>query len=247
MKGNEVDCMLLATQVEGGEGLASRRAVQWRSELAEGLISVGAGTVETVPVEVDAAAVDAALDRLGGRRLVVAAPLGALQLVLARLMRRGELDAVETAVLSATPSSYLRSLGLPSAEVDQLEVAVRGRPRLVGVIKDDSGGLCLDSAEVRPWDGDGRPWWLRAVVDDQPLCDGPALAVAVRRLGPSELEATVELGRRLGRPRRRTLRGRSLQLACDEALITQDGLARERSRTKRTFWSEPTLWSLCLE
>jgi hypothetical protein len=56
------------------------------------------------------------------------------------------------------------------------------------------------------------------------------------------LEATV----RLGRLRRRTYRGRSLQLACDPALIVADGVARERPRGKRTFWSEPKLWRLAL-
>jgi hypothetical protein len=85
-------------------------------------------------------------------------------------------------------------------------------------------------------------WWLRAVVDDQLLRDGEAHAVSLRRLGPEELEATV----RLGRWRTKTLHGRSLQLACDEASITQDGVGRERPRGKRTFWSEPKLWRLCL-
>jgi hypothetical protein len=112
----------------------------------------------------------------------------------------------------------------------------------VGVIKDDSGGVCVDAASLRPWPGADTTWWLRAVVDDQRLADGAARELRVRRLGPSELEATV----RLGRLRRRTCRGRSLQLACDPALIVADGVARERPRRKRTFWSEPKLWRLAL-
>ena len=80
------------------------------------------------------------------------------------------------------------------------------------------------------------------MVDDQRLGDGPARGLSVRRLAPDELEATV----RLGRFRRRTCRGRSLQLACDPALIVADGAARQRPRGKRTFWSEPKLWLLAL-
>jgi hypothetical protein len=80
------------------------------------------------------------------------------------------------------------------------------------------------------------------VVDDQRLADGSARGLRLRRLGPAELEATVQLGRL----RRRTCRGRSLQLACDPALIVADGVARERPRGKRTFWSEPKLWWLAL-
>jgi hypothetical protein len=92
------------------------------------------------------------------------------------------------------------------------------------------------------WEQPAGDWWLRAVVDDQRLCDGPARSLAVRRLGPGELAATV----RLGRWRSRTCRGRSVQLACDPAQIVADGVGRERARRKRTFWSEPELWRLAL-
>jgi hypothetical protein len=208
----------------------------------------GARSVQAVPVAAEPTAVDAALDGLGDRRLVVAAATPELQLVLTRLLRSGRLESVTTAVVSDSPPAYLRMLGLPSDEAGQLQRAVRGTARRIGVIKDDSGGLCVDAATVTPWteagsvDSASSRWWLRAVVDDEPLCDGPARAVSLRRLGPAELEATVQLGRW----RTRTIRGRSLQLACDPALITQDGIGRARSRTKRTFWSEPALWNLCL-
>ncbi|MCW2522372.1 MAG: hypothetical protein JWO63_707 [Frankiales bacterium] len=231
MKGNEVDCMLLRIEGQGGD------------RLAPALRAAGAESVQDVQCAPTAAELDRALAMLGARRLVVAASVGGLQLALGRLMRRGELDSVETALLSPAPPSYLRTLGLPAGEPAQVQLAVSGAARLVGVLKDDSGGLCLDTAELRPWPGAQSKWWLRAVVDDQPLCDGPAEALTVRRLGPAELEASV----RFGRWRRRTVRGRSLQLACDEALISQDGLDRPRPRTKRTLWSEPKLWNLCLE
>ncbi|HEX8092485.1 hypothetical protein [Jatrophihabitans sp.] len=206
----------------------------------------------------DAAGVDAVLAALEeawpGRlvtdapRLVIDADLAGLSLVLHRLLRRGLLETLDTAVLPRESVPYLSRLGLPADLAGQLRVARQAPARLVGVVKDDSGGVCVDGASLAPWPeelpeaSDGSAWWLRAVVDDQRLADGNARGLRLRRLGPAELEATVQLGRL----RRRTCRGRSLQLACDPALIVADGVARERPRDKRTFWSEPKLWRLAL-
>lgn len=204
----------------------------------------------------DADGVDAALTALEVRaeglgadsaRLVLDTDLAGLNLAVHRLLRRGVLETLETAVLARRPVPYLARLGLPADLAAQLRVAAYAPARLVGVIKDDSGGVCVDSASLAPWQDPpegsaGSRWWLRAVVDDQRLADGVARGLRVRRLGPAELEATVQLGRL----RRRTYRGRSLQLACDPALIVADGVPRERPRGKRTFWSEPKLWWLAL-
>jgi hypothetical protein len=227
------------------------------ADTAAALIDAGAGTAQPWLVAGTPAAVDEPLEHLDGRRLVIDADLAGLQLILSRLLRKGLLESVETAVLPRDRVGYLDRIGMPRRPADQIRVAVQGRPRLIGVVKDDSGGLCVEHATVSPWPNrpdrvtTGTPtrpgvsrsgWWLRAVVDDQLLCDGEAHAVSLRRLGPEELEATV----RLGRWRTKTLHGRSLQLACDEASITQDGVGRERPRGKRTFWSEPKSWQLCL-
>lgn len=207
-------------------------------------------------VATDAAAVDGVLAELAAGaepellaqqiRLVIDTDLAGLNLVLHRLMRQGLLDSLETAVLAREPVPYLSRLGLPDDLAGQLRVAQHAPARLVGVVKDDSGGVCVDRASMAPWAespvAPPSPWWMRAVVDDQRLADGTVRALELRRLGPAELEATV----RLGRFRRRTCRGRSLQLACDPALVVADGVARERPRSKRTFWSEPKLWRLAL-
>jgi len=213
---------------------------EWAAQIADlaGLETTGVSLVSVPP---DAAAVDAVLADRGERRLVLDADLAGINLVLARLMRRGELDSAETAVLPRSPLRYLTDLGLPSDLRGRLEVAARAPARLIGVIKDDSGGVCVDNAELTPWQPAHR-WWVRAVVDDQRLVDGRAYRLSVQRLGPSTLQARVELGRW----RSRTYRGRSLQLACDEAQIRTDGIERERPRSKRTFWSEPSLWRLAL-
>ncbi len=200
-------------------------------------------------VDAALAALEAGVDGPGAAavRLVLDTDLAGLNLALHRLLRRGLLETLETAVLLRRPVPYLTRLGLPTDLAGQLRVAAQAPARLVGVIKDDSGGVCVDSATLTAWSDppDGTPgarWWLRAVVDDQRLADGAARQLRVQRLGPAELEATV----RLGRLRRRSFRGRSLQLACDPALIVADGVPRERPRGKRTFWSEPKLWWLAL-
>jgi hypothetical protein len=83
---------------------------------------------------------------------------------------------------------------------------------------------------------------VRAVVDDQRLCDGRVRSLTMRRVGPAELLAEA----RIGRLRVRRRRGRALQLACDPAQVVADGIGRERPRSRRTFWSEPKLWRLAL-
>ncbi|HTZ43674.1 MAG TPA: hypothetical protein VMB79_07405 [Jatrophihabitans sp.] len=188
------------------------------------------------------AEVDTALAELDGRRLVIdAVDVAGLSLVLGRMLRAGLLAETETAVLLERPEPYLAGLGLPAGRAQQRELARAGRPRLVGIVKDDSGGVCVTGATLTPWTpGDG--WWVRAVVDDQRLCDGNARRLTVRRLGPAALEAEV----RIGRWRTRRCRGRALQLACDPAQIVADGIPREGPRAKRTFWSEPKLWQLAL-
>jgi len=217
-----------------------------RAAIADGADPFASRHTAADPAGVDAVLAGGLADglagELAGARLVIDADLAGLNLVLHRLLRAGLLDMLETAVLMREPVPYLSRLGLPDDLAEQLRVAVGAPARLVGVVKDDSGGVCVDAASLAPWPGADSPWWLRAVVDDQRLCDGNAGGLRVHRLGPAELQATV----RLGRWRRRSCRGRSLQLACDPALIVADGVARQRPRGKRTFWSEPELWKLAL-
>ena len=212
------------------------------------LLSVGSGQAIEVPGfdEIWAAAtpdeIDAALKRVQNQRLVIEAADGSwLNLVLARMQRANLLSQVDTAVVVAGPVPYLRALGLPTDRAGQLEVARTARSRLVGVIKDDSGGVCISGARLTPWVPE-HDWWVRAVVDDQSLCDGLVRSISVRHVGPSEVFAEVKVGRF----RNRSARGRALQLACDPAQIVTDGIARERSRSRRTFWAEPKLWRLAL-
>lgn len=204
--------------------------------------SISVAQTMVCPDPGDRAGLDRTLDRAAGGRLVLHSGVGDLAAVLRRMWRRGELAERETAWLPIGPvPPYLAGQGLPAAPADAAEVAVGGTVRTVGLLADDSGGLAVGSAGLRPWRG--RRLWVRAFVDDEKICDGEVSAFRVERLTPGVLRASV-----LGRFGRSTARvdGRAAQLACGEALVSSDGVSRERPRGKRTWWNEPDLWRLAL-
>lgn len=195
----------------------------------------------------DHSALDRVLDELAGRRLVIAASAAGLAGVLRRMMRRGELAQIETAVLPNQPVAFLARHGIVDDPVRAAAVAVHGVCRAVGVLKDDSGGVVVDRAELRPWRG-GR-LWVRAYVGDDQLCDGDIYALRVERAPRGGLQATAITRTRFGLGRygirsSRSIAGRALQLACAEAAVTSDGAPRERPRRKRIWWDEPGQWRL---
>jgi hypothetical protein len=204
----------------------------------------------------DRLALDAALDQLDGRRIVLALDMATLVPLLHRMMRRGDLLTTETALLSPLPTSLVAQ-GMPGSLRDAARLAIEGTARAVGVLKDDSGGVLVDRADLTPWpdpalDGskaaNRRTMWLRAYVDDTPVCDGDAQRLTVTRMRSDLLR--VEADRpgagflRRGRPS--VVEGRAVQLACDDARIVSDGIARERPRVKRTWWCEPDMWRVAL-
>ena len=232
-------------------GLVTRDAAA--AERAAGRLRA-AGAADVVPAVLtltgdpvdDRRALDAVLDAVAGRRIALDLPLGDLGALLHRMMRRGEIETTETALLGAPPPSLAR-VGLTGDPTAAAALAVRGPAHAVGLLKDDSGGVLIDSARLSAWpgaDGAGPPFWLRAYVDDTAVCDGPATALVVQRLGRHALRATAT---RPGLLRRdRAVEGRALQLACDDAQIVADGVPRERPRDKRTWWCEPTYWKVAL-
>lgn len=223
--------------------LVGAEAAARGAEFARALTSAGAvaRTTQLLATD-DRAALDTALDASGDARLVLAAPLGDLAAVLRRMWRRGELVERETALLALHPlPPFLVRCGL-SADLDEAAtLAVTGTTRPVGLLADDSGGLVIDSARLRPWAG--RRLWVRAVVDDTRVCDEAVRGLRVDRPTPGALAVTVPgpLGRTVTR-----VEGRAAQLACDDALLSSDGVDRERPRRKRTWWNEPDLWRLAL-
>ena len=235
-----------------------------RSALADaaGLLAhAGAGDVESAVLSLtgdeagDRVALDAVLDQMDGRRIVLALNTATLVPLLHRMMRRGELLTTETALLAPLPSSLVAQ-GMPPGLVDAARLAVEGVARPVGVLKDDSGGVLVDAAVMTPWPDPARDgsraairstMWLRAYVDDTPVCDGQARSLTVTRVRRDLLRVQAsEPSGRFGRARGATVEGRALQLACDEARIVSDGIARAGPRSKRTWWCEPDLWRVAL-
>ena len=219
------------------------------------LRAAGAAGVESAVLQLtgdpvdDRLALNAVLDAMPGRRIALDLPPGHLAALLHRMMRRGEIATTPTAVLGERPLSLIAS-GLPADPDAAARLAVHGTARAVGLLKDDSGGVLIDSARLVAWPepgagaGASTPFWMRAYVDDTPVSDGPATSLTVTRVGPSLLRATATRPGLLRRPR--VAQGRALQLACDDAQIYSDGVPRERPRGKRTWWCEPTFWQVAL-
>jgi hypothetical protein len=88
--------------------------------------------------------------------------------------------------------------------------------------------------------------WMRAYVDDAAVCDGDIRSLTLTRVDRELLRAQARVPAAFGRSRVQTVEGRALQLACDEARIESDGVARERPRSRRTWWCEPDLWNVAL-
>lgn len=179
---------------------------------------------------------DAVLDAAGGCRLVIDAAPSATAALLRRMLRRGELATTETAVLRAN-CRFLQELALPVL-ADDAEAWIEQSCRTVGVLKDDSGNVVIDSAELRPWSG--ARVWVRAYVEDERLCDGEVAWLRVEHSVGGGLRASVP--GRFGRVR--SLSGRGLSLACEDAAISSDGAARDQPRRKRIWWDEPDQWRL---
>ena len=106
------------------------------------LREAGARSLDTAGAGADAASVDAVLDRRDGRRLVIEADLAGLNLVLrpADAPRRcwARLETARAADRGrAVPG---RAGGCPPTAGQLARCAVQAAARLVGVVKDDSGG-----------------------------------------------------------------------------------------------------------
>ena len=92
---------------------------------------------------------DRALDRLDGRRLVVAGGDGSLHLVVHRLRRRGELAAADLALVPlGTGNDLARSLGIPLEPGAAAELARSGQPYPLDLLVDDAGGTAVNAVHL---------------------------------------------------------------------------------------------------
>src|SRR5829696_3173825 len=116
---------------------------------------------------------DPVLDRLGDRRLVVHGADTALAAVVLRLLRTSRLGAVRVGFVPSDPASEAAALwGLPVEPAQALELALRGEPERVPLIRDDAGGVLVGLGLLRP---------VRGVIycDDEQVLRGQAGRVEV--------------------------------------------------------------------
>ncbi len=92
---------------------------------------------------------DAALDRLDGRVLVVAGGDGSLHLVVRRLHARGELAGTDLGLVPlGTGNDLARALGLPLDPAEAARVVLDEPPRPLDLLLGDDGGIVVNAVHV---------------------------------------------------------------------------------------------------
>jgi diacylglycerol kinase family enzyme len=106
-----------------------------------------AGNVEVVATETPADC-DAAVARLGDRRVVVCGGDGSVHAVVAALHRSGALDRPVGLVPLGTGNDLARALGLPLDPAAAARVVLSGRPRRLDLLVDDTGGVVVNAVHL---------------------------------------------------------------------------------------------------
>lgn len=130
--------------------VASANAGSTEDEAVEAARAVlaGAGPVELVATA-SPEELDAALDRLDGRTLVVAGGDGSLHLAVTRLRARDELAATRMGLVPlGTGNDLARALDLPLDPGSAAQVVLSCQPRALDLIVDDAGGIVVNAVHV---------------------------------------------------------------------------------------------------
>lgn len=164
-----------------------------------------------------------------GNRLVVAGTDADLNAVVLRLLRTERLADVAVAYLPADPRSAVASVwSLPTDPDRAADLALRGEPDPVALVRDDSGGILLGRAELAP---------MRGVVwcDDQLVLRGQASRLEVT---PSVPEGVAVRAARIGvlGLRSSSAVGRAVQVGCLAATVTSDGVLHGRPVDRWTWY-----------
>lgn len=162
-----------------------------------------------------------------------------LAAVVLRLLRKNRLSDVTVGYLPVAASPATRLWNLPTGAAGA-ELALRGRPRPVPLIRDDNGGILVASGSIAPITG-------QVYCDDQQVLHGSArsLEVAPDPAAAALLEPTADprsaelrpaldglrvTAVRRGFPRRRrtVVRGRAAQASFRSATVLRDGVEHPR-------------------
>ena len=182
------------------------------------------------PGKEDLAEAMAALERGDPtNRLVVAGTDADLNAVVLRLLRTERLADVAVAYLPADPRSAVAAIwSLPTDPARAADLAIRGEPDPVPLVRDDSGGVLLGRGELAP---------MRGVVwcDDQLVLRGQASRLEVFPAAPDGVSVRAARIGVLGLRSASTV-GRAVQVGCMSASVTCDGVPHDRPVNRWTWY-----------
>ncbi|MGY1693047.1 hypothetical protein [Geodermatophilus sp. SYSU D01105] len=173
--------------------------------------------------------------------LLVRGPVPALAAVLATLHKAGRTAAVP---VSWEPADDPPSTGLARA----LGVGT-GNERELGLVRDDHGGVLLHHGRVEAAGDDrrgflGRRLGAQAHNDEVKVADGEITRIDVRPDWRAVDTLAVVVMTLPLRPTRRTT-GRAVQIACDPARVTRDGVVYPRPVSRWTWYADDRVrWRL---
>jgi hypothetical protein len=200
--------------------------------------------VEVVPVPARPGKpdVDPLLDRIGGRRLVVAGTDADLAAVVLRLLRTERLDGVPVGFVPAptgTASAVAEIFGLPARPEQALRLALNGDVDPVPLIRDDAGGVLVGRGVLRQLRG-------VAYCDDDRVLRGTAPRLEVspdpgagRDTSAGGLLVRVWSGRLFRRGISESS-GRAVQIGCSPNQPVSDGIEHERPVQRWTWYRHTT-------
>lgn len=183
--------------------------------------------------DVDAELAKAADDANGpGADVIVAGTDADLAAVALRLLRRDRLGTVSVGYVPRARSSCAALWGLPGGLEPALRLAATGQPQGVPLIRDDAGGVLVGTGTLHRVDG-------VAYCDDELVLRGRAHRIDVTpdTAGGPGLAVTLRY-RRFG-GQRHTARSRAFDIGCEPTTPVLDGVARERT-TERWTWYRHT-------
>jgi diacylglycerol kinase family enzyme len=117
-----------------------------RVEAALAVLRTG-DDVEVVATE-SPADCEAAVARLGDRRVVVCGGDGSVHTIVGALRRAGALDRPVGLIPLGTGNDLARALGLPLEPADAARVVLTGRPRRLDLLVDDAGGVVVNAVHL---------------------------------------------------------------------------------------------------
>jgi hypothetical protein len=175
--------------------------------------------------------IDPLLAALDGRRLAVCGTDADLAAVVLRLLRTERLEEVPVAYLPARDDSAAADLwGLPTDPARALDLALRGEPDRVPLVRDDAGGVLVGLGVLAPVRG-------VAYCDDEQVLRGQASSLEVTpdpSGGAGGVVRVVRFGL-LGR-RVHTAYGRATQVGCLPAQPVCDGVRHPRAVSRWTWY-----------